>query len=54
VNNTNEVVACIDGSRYSEAVCDYAAWLSKGLEVPLTLLHNIEHTTAVDASAQAR
>ena len=52
MNNTGEVVACIDGSRYSEAVCDYAAWMSMGLEAPLTLLHNIEHTTAVDASAQ--
>jgi len=36
------VVACIDGSTHSAAVCDYAAWASKRLTKPLTLLHNIE------------
>lgn len=45
MNQVNTVLACIDGSRYSEAVCDYAAWISKGLEAPLTLLHNIEHSS---------
>jgi nucleotide-binding universal stress UspA family protein len=44
MNHVNTVLACIDGSRYSEAVCDYAAWISLGLEAPLTLLHNIEHS----------
>lgn len=37
------VLACIDGSRYSSAVCDYAAWISLRTGAPLTLLHNIEH-----------
>jgi nucleotide-binding universal stress UspA family protein len=37
------VLACIDGSRYSAAVCDYAAWISLRTAAPLTLLHNIEH-----------
>ena len=52
MNTEQHILACIDGSAVTQPVCDYAAWLSKGLEVPLTLLHNIEHTTAVDASAQ--
>ena len=43
-NGSGEVLACIDGSRYSTAVCDYAAWISSKLDVPLTLLHNIEHS----------
>ena len=37
------ILACIDGSRYSAAVCDYAAWISLRTAAPLTLLHNIEH-----------
>ncbi len=37
------VLACIDGSRYNPAVCDYAAWISLRTGAPLTLLHNIEH-----------
>lgn len=42
-NNDNKVLACIDGSRYSHAVCDYAAWISQRTGAPLKLLHNIEH-----------
>ncbi|MDD3519540.1 MAG: universal stress protein [Chromatiales bacterium] len=33
------VIACIDGSRSSEFVCDYAAWASRRLTAPLSLLH---------------
>ena len=39
-----EVLACIDGSRYSSAVCDYAAWFSLSMSAPLALLHNLEHS----------
>ncbi len=39
------VLACIDGSRFSAAVCDYAAWVSQQTGAPLTLLHNIEHSS---------
>lgn len=42
-NIRNTVLACIDGSTYSEAVVDYAAWVSRTVENPLKLLHNIEH-----------
>lgn len=41
-----EVVACVDGSAFSAAVCDYAAWVSRGLEAPLSLLHAIDHRHA--------
>jgi nucleotide-binding universal stress UspA family protein len=33
------VVACIDGSNTTPAVCDYAAWASKRLNAPLKFLH---------------
>ena len=42
-DNENKVLACIDGSRYSQSVCDYAAWISRRTGAPLKLLHNIEH-----------
>ncbi len=42
-NNRSTVLACIDGSTYKEAVVDYAAWVSRTVDAPLKLLHNIEH-----------
>lgn len=42
-NNENRVLACIDGSALTEAVCDYAAWIAQRVEVPLKLLHTIDH-----------
>jgi nucleotide-binding universal stress UspA family protein len=33
------VLACIDGSGFSPAVCDCAAWAALQLEAPLTFLH---------------
>lgn len=36
------VVACIDGSRSTTAVCDYAAWASQRLDAPLTLFHVLD------------
>jgi nucleotide-binding universal stress UspA family protein len=41
-NTTPMVLACIDGSKYSTAVCDYAAWISQRVRAPLKLLHNID------------
>jgi nucleotide-binding universal stress UspA family protein len=40
--DTLHVVACIDGSRVAPAVCDYAAWASKHMDSPLTLLHVLD------------
>lgn len=36
------VMACIDGSQSTTAVCDYAAWASQRLAAPLTLLHVLD------------
>jgi len=36
------VMACIDGSPSSTAVCDYAAWASLRLDCPLTFLHVLD------------
>lgn len=46
-NNNQRIstVACIDGSKYSSAVCDYAVWLSQALSSPFKALHAIEHTS---------
>ena len=39
----NLVLACVDGSALTDAVCDYAAWISKRVDAPLKLLHTIDH-----------
>lgn len=38
------IVACIDGSPISPAVCDAGAWASQRLAAPLKLLHVLEKT----------
>lgn len=40
------VFACIDGSTMDQSVCDYAAWISQGLDLPLQLFHNIARPIA--------
>jgi len=35
----SQVIACIDGSSITLAVCDYAAWASRRLDAPLDFLH---------------
>lgn len=37
------VVACIDGSSTTPAVCDYAAWASLRLAAPLKFLHVLDN-----------
>ncbi|WP_105101754.1 universal stress protein [Microbulbifer pacificus] len=39
------VLTCIDGSRFSGAVCDYAAWIASTVGAPIKLLHNIERVS---------
>ncbi len=34
-----QVMACIDGSSITLAVCDYAAWASRQMDAPLAFLH---------------
>jgi nucleotide-binding universal stress UspA family protein len=40
------VFACVDGSRFSEAVCDYALHIAQQLSLPLVLLNTVEHANA--------
>ena len=44
------VLACIDGSNISTAVCDYAAWVAQRVNIPLKLLHTIEHPDTTDTA----
>ncbi len=46
MTNHDQVVACLDGSAYSTAVCDSAGWAAKRLNAPLVLLHAIYHRHA--------
>lgn len=39
----NLVLAGIDGSSLTHAVCDYAAWIAQKVDAPLKLLHTIDH-----------
>jgi nucleotide-binding universal stress UspA family protein len=43
MSQSQHVLACIDGSEISTAICDYAAWISQRLNAPLKLLHTLEH-----------
>lgn len=38
----SKVIACIDGTDVSTAVCDYAAWASLRMDAPLEFLHVLE------------
>ena len=40
---TEQVMAAIDGSQFSEGVCDGAAWASKALDAPLAFLHVVDN-----------
>ncbi|WP_431022192.1 Universal stress protein [Erwinia rhapontici] len=44
MNNT--VIACVDGSASTRAVCEYAAWAAARLEAPIALLHVLEKDVA--------
>ncbi|RRQ24842.1 universal stress protein [Guyparkeria sp. SCN-R1] len=45
-DNKDQVLACIDGSRSTEAVTDYAVWAAQALAAPLTFLHAISNPHA--------
>jgi len=42
-NDKPVVMACIDDSKLSDAVCDYAVWIAQRVNVPLKLLNTIDH-----------
>ncbi len=47
------VLACIDGSSYTPAVCDAAVWASQRLDAPLKFLHALQRkqeVTSIDLS----
>ena len=39
---SRKVLACIDASPYAEAVCDYAAWAAKRLNVAMSVIHVLD------------
>lgn len=41
----NKVLVCLAVSKLSKAVCDYAVYVTKNLNLPLVLLNVIEHST---------
>ncbi len=41
------VLAAIDGSHYSESVCDYAVWAATALWAPLRFLHTVDNHAQV-------
>lgn len=50
---TAKVMACIDASPYAEAVCDYAVWAAKALDVSMSVVHVLDkaqHTQTPDLS----
>ncbi|MEX1200796.1 MAG: universal stress protein [Methylophaga sp.] len=58
---SSKVIACLDSSPFVESVTDGAAWASKTLNAPLTLLHVLDHeaieqdnTTSSDAAAHKK
>ncbi len=38
----SKVLACVDGSIYSQSVCDHAAWAAKRLGAPIEFLHVLD------------
>lgn len=48
---TNQIMACIDGSRLSNAVCDYATWAAREMAAPITLVHMLSKKGAYQADA---
>ena len=41
---TSNVVACIDGTEISMAICDMAAWAALAMQAPLEILHVLDKT----------
>ena len=39
---TSNVVACIDGTDISMAVCDMASWAALAMQAPLEILHVLD------------
>lgn len=48
---SDHVMAAIDGSSFSENVCDYAAWASLALDAPLVFVHVVDNHSDVPDDA---
>lgn len=48
---SDHVMAAIDGSSFSENVCDYAAWASLALDAPLVFVHVVDNHSDVPDEA---
>ncbi|WP_424990462.1 universal stress protein [Fluviibacterium sp. S390] len=44
-----EIIALVDGSTYSESVCDHAGWAASRLGVPVSVAHILGHRQGVKA-----
>jgi len=42
MENENKVLACVDQSRFANAITDYAAWAARRMSAPLELLHILD------------
>ncbi len=49
-NPRQTILACVDGSLYTDSVCDHAAWASQRLDAPIQLLHVQTPTSDYTAS----
>ena len=45
------ILACVDGSVYTDSICDHAAWASRRLAAPINLLHLIAPASDYGAPA---
>ncbi len=52
INPEAKIIACVDGSPFTDAVCDYALWAHRRIGVDIKLLHSIEERadTVLDLS----
>ncbi|MDX5405500.1 MAG: universal stress protein [Chromatiaceae bacterium] len=41
---SRKVLACIDASPYAQAVCDYAVWAAKKLNVAMSVIHVLDNS----------
>ena len=44
-----QIIACVDGSRSTTAVCQWSAWVAPRLDAPVKLLHTLEKPANTDA-----
>ncbi|NNU82253.1 universal stress protein [Halovulum dunhuangense] len=47
---TDKIIALVDGSIYSESVCDHAAWIAQRTGAPVELIHVLGRREAPDKS----